>query len=60
MTDINPKLKARLIVGRKQDGRCWYDPHAKCELVEACLVPGVSVSRWKLYSPKALRQGIGF
>ena len=48
MTDINSELKARLIIGRKQDGRCRYDPQAKRELVEACLVPGVSVARLAL------------
>jgi len=48
MTDINSELKARLIVGRKQDGRCRYDPQAKRELVEACLVPGVSGARLAL------------
>ena len=37
MTDINSELKARLVVGRKQDGRCRYDPQAKRELIEACL-----------------------
>ncbi len=48
MTDINSELKARLVVGRKQDGRCRYDPQAKRELIEACLVPGVSVARLAL------------
>jgi transposase len=48
MTDITSDLKARLIVGRKQDGRCVYDPKAKRELVEACTAPGVSVARLAL------------
>lgn len=48
MTDITSELKARLIVGRKQDGRCVYDPKAKRELIEACMVPGVSVARLAL------------
>ncbi|MGV7245840.1 transposase [Caballeronia sp. M23-90] len=48
MTDITSELKARLIVGRKQDGRCVYDPKAKRELIEACKVPGVSVARLAL------------
>jgi transposase len=48
LTDITSELKARLIVGRKQDGRCVYDPKAKRELIEACMVPGVSVARLAL------------
>jgi transposase-like protein len=48
MTDITSELKARLIVGRKQDGRCVYDPKAKRELIEACMAPGVSVARLAL------------
>jgi len=44
MTDITSELKARLIVGRKQDGRCVYDPKAKRELT----LPrnNVQQSRW--------------
>jgi transposase len=48
MTDITSELKGRLIVGRKQDGRCVYDPQAKRELIEACMAPGVSVARLAL------------
>jgi transposase len=48
MTDITSELKARLVVGRKQDGRCVYDPKAKRELIEACMAPGVSVARLAL------------
>ena len=33
------------MVGRKRDGRCVYDPIAKQELIEACLHPGVSVTK---------------
>jgi transposase len=38
-------LLARLVVGRKRDGRCTYDPLAKQALVGECLQPGVSVAR---------------
>ena len=34
-----------LVVGRKRDGRCEYDPVLKQELVRRCLAPGVSVAR---------------
>ena len=34
-----------LVVGRKRDGRCTYDPLAKQALVGECLKPGVSVAR---------------
>jgi transposase-like protein len=34
-----------LVVKRIRDGRCRYDPQVKQELVERCLVPGVSVAR---------------
>ncbi len=34
-----------LVVGRKRDGRCQYDPVLKQELVRRCLAPGVSVAR---------------
>jgi len=45
MTEMNAELLARLVVGRKRDGRCRYDPQAKQALVRACLQPGVSVAR---------------
>lgn len=37
-------LARRLVIGRKRDGRCVYDPAAKGELIEACLRPGASVT----------------
>ena len=52
MTEIDTELLGRLVVGRKRDGRCRYDPRAKRELVEAALRPGVSVAGL------ALRYGI--
>jgi transposase len=45
MTELNAELLSRLVVGRKQDGRCKYDPLAKQALVGECLKPGVSVAR---------------
>ena len=45
MTEMNAELLARLVVGRKRDGRCTYDPLAKQALVDECLKPGVSVAR---------------
>ena len=45
MTEMNSELLARLVVGRKRDGRCRYDPLAKQALVHECLKPGVSVAR---------------
>jgi transposase len=45
MTEMNAELLARLVVGRKQDGRCNYDPQAKQALIDECLKPGVSVAR---------------
>lgn len=44
MTEMNAELLARLVVGRKRDGRCTYDPLAKQALVGECLKPGVSVA----------------
>ena len=48
MTEQITELKQRLVVGRKQDGRCCYDPQAKRELIEACFLPGVSVAKLAL------------
>ena len=48
MTDQITELTQRLVVSRKQDGRCCYDPQAKRELIEACLRPGVSVAKLAL------------
>ena len=45
MTEMNAELLARLVVGRKRDGRCTYDPVAKQALIDECLKPGVSVAR---------------
>ena len=48
MTEQMVELKQRLVVGRKRDGRNCYDPQAKRELIEACLLPGVSVAKLAL------------
>ena len=48
MTEQIPELKQRLVVSRKQDGRCCYDPQAKRELIEACFLPGISVAKLAL------------
>lgn len=48
MTEQISELKQRLVVGRKRDGRCCYDPQAKRELIEACFLPGVSVAKLAL------------
>ncbi len=48
MTEQITELKQRLVVGRKRDGRCCYDPQAKRELIEASLQPGVSVAKLAL------------
>lgn len=45
MSEHSSELSARLVVGRKRDGRSVYSKQAKRELVEACLRPGVSVAR---------------
>lgn len=45
MTEMNAELLDRLVVGRKRDGRCTYDPRAKQALIDECLTPGVSVAR---------------
>jgi transposase len=39
---------ADLVKGRKSNGRCVYDRKAKRALVEAALLPGVSVARLAL------------
>jgi transposase-like protein len=62
MTEQITELKQRLVVGRKQDGRCCYDPQAKRELIEASLQPGVSVARLALthgINANLLRKWIG-
>ena len=48
MTERMTELKQRLVVSRKRDGRCCYDPQAKRELIEACFLPGVSVAKLAL------------
>ena len=48
MTEQISDLKQRLVVSRKQYGRCCYDPQAKRELIEACFLPGVSVAKLAL------------
>jgi len=48
MTEQISDLKQRLVVSRKQDGRCCYDPQAKRELIETCFLPGVSVAKLAL------------
>jgi transposase-like protein len=48
MAEQITELKQRLVVSRKQDGRCCYDPQAKRELIEACFLPGVSVAKLAL------------
>jgi transposase-like protein len=48
MTEQIAELKQRLVVGRKRDGRCCYDPQAKRELIEAGFLPGVSVAKLAL------------
>ena len=45
MSETDTALASRLVTGRKQDGRCIYDPQAKAEIIEQCLRPGASVSR---------------
>lgn len=45
MSEGMQELASRLVVGRKRDGRCVYDEHAKAELVAECAKPGASVSR---------------
>lgn len=48
MTEQITELKQRLVVSRKRDGRCCYDPQAKRELIEAGMQPGVSVAKLAL------------
>jgi transposase len=38
-------LARRLVISRKRDGLSVYDPVAKNELIEACVRPGVSVTK---------------
>jgi len=52
MTAKDTELSKRLVIGQKRDGRRCYDPDAKRELIEACMLPGVSVASM------ALRHGV--
>ena len=48
MSEHTSEIIPNLVVGHKQDGRARYSKQAKRTLVEACLKPGVSVSRMAL------------
>jgi transposase-like protein len=48
MTEQITELMQRLVVSRKRDGRCCYDPQSKRELIEAGFQPGVSVAKLAL------------
>ena len=48
MSENASEIIPNLVVGHKQDGRARYSKQAKRTLVEACLKPGVSVSRMAL------------
>jgi hypothetical protein len=40
----NSEVLSGLVVARRRDGRCRYDPQVKQELVRRGLQPGVSVA----------------
>ena len=42
--ESNSGVLSGLVLGRKRDGRCHYDPKVKQELVKMGLQPGVSVA----------------
>lgn len=44
MLDGKPKRLSERVVKRLRDGRRWFDPDAKRELIAASLHPGVSVA----------------
>lgn len=48
MLEIKSVLSRPLVIGHGRDGRCRYDPIAKQELVQSCLLPGVSIARQAL------------
>ena len=48
MSENASEIIPNLVVGHKQGGRARYSKQAKRTLVEACLKPGVSVSRMAL------------
>lgn len=52
MLETKSTLSRSLVIGHRCDGRCRYDPIAKQELVQSCLLPGVSIAR------KALDHGV--
>jgi len=41
-------LRRRLVVSRNRQGKCKYDGAAKAQLIEACLLPGLSIARMAL------------
>ena len=43
--ELFSELGRRLVIGRKRDGRCVYDPQAKVELIRACRESGRSVAK---------------
>jgi transposase len=45
MMENKIQLSRPLILGHGRDGRCFYDPEAKQELVKACLQPGISIAK---------------
>ena len=45
MMENNSEALNGLVLERRRDGRCRYDPQVKQELVRRCLQPGVSVAR---------------
>ena len=62
MSEISAEVVGRLVVRRKQDSRCVYDPKVKAQIVQACLQPGVSVARMGLQcgvNANLLRRWIG-
>ena len=48
MLETKSALSRPLVIGHGRDGRCRYDPIAKQELVQSCLLPGVSIARQAL------------
>ncbi len=62
MSEISTEVVGRLVLRRKHDGRCVYDPQVKAQIVQACLQPGVSVARMGLQcgvNANLLRRWIG-
>ena len=48
MLETKSALSRPLVIGHGRDGRCRYDPIAKQELVQSCLLPSVSIARQAL------------